>query len=540
MNLFRKFFKPPTKEINDEPPTMPWDRRPSILQFIRSHIDGDKSGLSDGGELLPDEIRFHKDFSPGWKPGAFDGVLTHHTRKREDKKVVNRAIELLIAYSQEPTFVNKAAVYQFILEEKAVRMVDALLDAILTEPRINLDRLYELAYSFATESQDREPVKMGISILGLFDQPANSEFLMTLGRHEEFTLYSAIAIGNLSGDDESMLWKLAQNVRGWGRIHVVERLAKTRNPEIKNWLVREGFRNTVHYEYLAAICAAAGGLTDALCERSVDRQLLTSAGEIIQALIHGGLVASIDDLKDGAFLVEEYLSHIDVTGTSLADLLHVLAINAFLCGDDETWQTRMNRGWTNERRASLQRRCRSILDREESRNLIRAALQSTNEATFNDANEAANVLGIDTWCYHWDRLQKKPDDLGCWRQIMNLCNDERINLVIAFAEECFEWIRNVGWDENRDQSRSDDTADLRLERVLQELCRYPGRGTALIVAGLKSQLASCRQMAVAVLASWPRGRWPGGFYDSLKLAAIVESDCSVREQMKRVLDGVRC
>jgi hypothetical protein len=84
------------------------------------------------------------------------------------------------------------------------------------------------------------------------------------------------------------LWTLAKNVDGWGRIHVVERLAQTENPHIKDWLLREGFRNSVMYEYLAYTCATAGGLVAALSQGTVDRELLTSTGELLDALIAEG------------------------------------------------------------------------------------------------------------------------------------------------------------------------------------------------------------------------------------------------------------
>ena len=67
------------------------------------------------------------------------------------------------------------------------------------------------------------------------------------------------------------IWKLAKAVHGWGRIHAVNYLADlTITPEIKDWMLREGFRNRVLNEYLAYSCATAGELKQALC-RSDDR-----------------------------------------------------------------------------------------------------------------------------------------------------------------------------------------------------------------------------------------------------------------------------
>src|SRR5207237_8938078 len=126
------------------------------------------------------------------------------------------------------------------------------------------DRLYELARSFVTEAPDREPVKFGIALLGLFRQPADQELFHTLGRHDEFTLFCAVALANASEDHDETLWKLARIGTGWARVHAVERLAQTENPAIKDWLLREGFRNSIMYEYLAGTCARARRLPAAL------------------------------------------------------------------------------------------------------------------------------------------------------------------------------------------------------------------------------------------------------------------------------------
>jgi hypothetical protein len=53
----------------DEPPTMPWDRRPSILEFVRSHVAAGKPGMSDTGCTLPDEEQVAEDSTFRWAQG---------------------------------------------------------------------------------------------------------------------------------------------------------------------------------------------------------------------------------------------------------------------------------------------------------------------------------------------------------------------------------------------------------------------------------------------------------------------------------------
>lgn len=259
MSLFNKLFGKGGDEVV-EPPSMPWDQRPSIYEHICSHTDPDQPGLSVGGESLPDESRVNEGSQIRWAAGAMDGVLGHHMGQGDNEELVRKAVDLVLDYCESPTAVTKAALYGHIIEGNTLPLIDPIIEALIGEDRLNHERLYELAYSFVTEAPDREPVKFGLALLGLYRNPENETLFQTVGRHEEFTLYCAVALSNLSDDTEPSLWTLARNVNGWGRIHVVERLAQTENPEIKDWLLREGYRNLVMYEYLAYTCATPVGL----------------------------------------------------------------------------------------------------------------------------------------------------------------------------------------------------------------------------------------------------------------------------------------
>jgi hypothetical protein len=243
MSFLSRLFGSKDDDGSHEPPSMPWDQRRSILEFMRSHTAAEKPGLTEGGYNLPDDERIGAGSKIRWAAGAMDGVTTRHMGKGENDETVNKMVELVLAYSRQPTANNKAAVYQHIIVEHVVSVMDPVIEAMVNEKGISHDRLYELGHSFATESPDRETVKFGIAILGLFRQPTNEELFQTLGRHDEFTLFCAVALANSSDDHDESLWTLARNVNGWGRIQVFEQLAQTENPAIKNWLLREGFRN---------------------------------------------------------------------------------------------------------------------------------------------------------------------------------------------------------------------------------------------------------------------------------------------------------
>ncbi len=516
---------------------MPWDRRPSIVEFVRSHIDADRPGMSEGGYTLPDEERVNAGSKIRWGMGSMDGVITHHFGTGENEETVRRTVALILAYSRQPTVANKVAVYQHAIAEHVVSIIDPVIEALLNEAGIGHDRLYELARSFVTEAPDREPVKFGIALLGLFRQPADQELFQTLGRHDEFTLFCAVAIANSSEDHDEALWTLARNVTGWGRIHTIERLARTTNPAIKNWLLREGFRNSIMYEYLAGTCARAGGLLAALSEDRVDRELLTAAGEIIQALIVGGPAEGIDDYEDALPVIESYLAHMASSAETIEDFLHVNSIKRYLGEEDSRWAGRYDAGWSAEGRDALRSACDSILGRPEWAGPVRAKLSSEDALAFAHADQAAKALGIDTWDIHWRRLQQKPAEPGRWYHVMALCDEGRIGNVIEFAEAGLDLAAiATGAGDELGLGRGFEQHSC-LDYVLQDLRRFPGRGATLIEAGLKSPVVRNRNMAVAALAAWSRAEWPGGLGEALERAARCEPNEDVRERMRKALQG---
>lgn len=537
MSFLRLLFGGKADDGGDEPPTMPWDRGPSILAFVRSHVAEGEPGVSEDGYTLPDEDRLNQGSKLRWGAGAWDGVTTHHMGAGQDEESVRTTVELVLAYSRQPTAANKAAVYRHVIAAHVVSLIDPVIEALLTEKGIGHDRLYELARSFVTEAPHRGPVKFGVALLGLFRQPADTDLFQTLGRHDEFTLFCAVALANSSDDPGEALWALARNVTGWGRIHAVERLARTENPAVKRWLLREGFRNSVMYEYLAATCARAGGLLAALGEDDVDRELLTAAGEIIQALIAGGPAEGMDDYEDARPVIEAYLGHMESSAETIEDFLHVNSVKGFLDEDDSGWTGRYEAGWTTECRDCLRSLCDSILGRPEWVGMVRADLGSQNDLEFAHADRAAKALGIDTWDIHWRRLREKPTDSGRWYHVMTRCDDGRIGQVVEFAGANIDLSRiATGAGDELGLGRGFEPHSC-LDYVLQELRRFPGHGAGLIEAGLRSPVVRNRNMAVAALAAWSRADWPGGIAALLERAARSEPKDDVRERMEKALRG---
>ena len=121
-----------------------------------------------------------------------DGVGTHHMGVGGEPDQVTDLLKAILGYCQAPSVENKLKVYEQIIQVHAVGIIDPLIEQLRQASGVDFNRLYELARSFATEATDREPVKLGIAILGLFQQEQDKDIFRSLGRHDEFTLFCLV------------------------------------------------------------------------------------------------------------------------------------------------------------------------------------------------------------------------------------------------------------------------------------------------------------------------------------------------------------
>jgi hypothetical protein len=291
------------------------------------------------------------------------------------------------------------------------------------------------------------------------------------------------------------------------------------------------------YEYLAATCARTGGLLEALSRDQVDKELLTSAGEIIEALINGGPAENIDDYEDARPVLESFLGHMESRASTVEDFLHVNAIKQLLVLDGDHWEARYNSGWTEDFRIRCRSMCESIVSRPEWEPRIREQLGSDDEMAFSRADQAAKALGIDTWQIHWSRLQVKPSDSGRWYHVMVGCNEDRIDQVLEFAKRTIDLDAIATGASNEMGLGPKFEQHSCLNYVLQDLHRFPGRALELVVAGLNSPVVRSRNCATNVLSNWPKDAWSSELVSCLNEAASSEPDQQVKERMKKVLNG---
>lgn len=532
MKLFSMF-----KQNQDvKPQELPWNNRPSIFGHIQSNLES-SGRLAASACNLPDEEIRYKNESLRWVPGGMDGAFGYHGHPGNNEKAAQKIAGLIRAISKKNGLADKIALYNMLSEDNIMDFIDPAMEKIIAAEPPVYPHLHNYARWLAFESPDRGPVKFGIALLGLIRDNSDINKVITLGKHEEFTLFSAVAITNSLDNSEQVLWELAKCVDGWGRIHLVERLANTKDRAIKKWLLREGYKNSVMYEYLAYTCAVAGDLISELSMPSVAADVLSAAGDLIVALMNGGPAKNIDQYEDGAEVTNLYLTGIGERADTLDVFLNLAAIKDFLEDEETDWSQRERMGWSVNLRSDMLIDLHKILSDAKWKQLILEKQNTTDDHEFWQVSQAANILGISLWEVYWQRLVKDPLQSTRWYDIMRNADQERIEQIVTLAKEKLPLRKIANGPADEMGIGPAYNAHSCLDFVLQDLGHYPGHGFELIKAGLASPVIRNRNMALKALSGWGAEHWPQGTRELLLRAEEIEPNESTRKNIGNLLAG---
>ena len=336
------------------PAELPW-REDSIYRLIANSIDPGTGSLRIRNLELPDESARPGENKIRWAAGALDGVFGRHTGPGEQTAAIARCARLLdsVAKSGEPRAI--AELYEQLCDESSPQLVDDLLAELVKMECPVEPHLTNLALNLATRSGHRGPIKFGLALIGAMQLEQHRELVAILGKHEEFTLFAAVAFKNMLPDATPELWELARHVDGWGRIQIVERLVPTEDPALRHWLRTEGFRNSVMYEYLALIAAEYGRLFETLEVPALPPEELQAAGEIIRAMIAGGPAPGLEAYQDAAGTCLHFLRHAASTTAMLTNFLTAHSILGYLERDQRAGAERLSCGSTEPRSLRCER-----------------------------------------------------------------------------------------------------------------------------------------------------------------------------------------
>lgn len=513
-----------------------WRTENSIFGFLSNNLE--TSGkLKEAANDLPDENRDDENkirFAPGLTDAMFGQDDSDSSKKR-----TNELIRLLTKVAKHG---DKRAEGEYYLlvnsEDGVIGIIDDFLGNIVDLGLPVQPYLIGFSKDLALRTDKRNGVKFGIALLGLCQDKTVIDELKVLGLHDEFTIYVTVALSNLSDHIQRDLWDLAKKVDGWGKIQLVDRLATMDLiDEQRDWLIREGYKNSIMYEYLAYTCALNGQLHEKLGANRVDREFFRSSGDIIEALIAGGPAEDISNYTYAASVVKNFIRHAKEHTSDIPDFLTLNHIKDFLDEIQNDFEDHKSNGWTDEIISDSIIEIGAVLDERDWRDLTRDALSSSDNVTYWNGKQAAEILGIDLWKIVWQKLSKNPLDFSAWYDVTHYAKTENADAIIEFA------LRNLPFEELG--TGPTDSLGLgeefmkyqALDTITTFLEDYPGCGEQIVLTSLNSPVTRNRNMAIRVLEKWKKDNWSTKIRQQIEKLRSIEPNDETKTNIERLLNG---
>jgi hypothetical protein len=516
----------------------------SIYQHVVANLSAEGPGLSPGGDLLPDDPRGEEDIIR-FAPGLLDRILDPGTALSAEQMASSLMPPFVEAASASARGEPYVVLYRQLVVIEQLGFLDPFLRRVIAS-RLPRRKVRSVALRLVTESTDRLPVKVGIALLGICARRHDERVLLTIARHPEFTDYAGMALTNAFGSRDDVLWELAKVTEGWGRIALVQQLAKTQRPEIKAWILRETGRDHMLLRGASLVAAEAGDLRKELSAEEVDDELCVAAGAILQTLIENRPTEardSIDDYAEGPAAIGLFLSHLRHRPEDLETIQPLLTIVDYLeLRGGVDWNIspefrekllkkvagRPLAGWTEGERARAATLARWVLKRPGWRRAIEDGLRSSDWWTFYLAVHAAMRLGDDVSPVLLERIRRDPNaDEITWSDAVRVADEAAFDglLEVAFTR-LSEHRPYEGW-----------AFPMWLRSILEGLERFPGKGWPLIREGLTSDVMMERRFGINGMWTFGDKPWPREAVALVAALARADPDEYNRERAAELLEG---
>jgi hypothetical protein len=515
----------------------------SIYEHVVAHMPAKGPGLSPGGDLLPDDPRGEED-TIRFAPGLRDRILDPGTALSAEQMASSLMPPFVQAASASARGEPYVVLYRQLVVVEQLGFLEPFVRRVIAS-RLPRRKVRSVALRLVTESTDRLPVKVGIALLGICARRHDERILLTIARHPEFTDYAGMAITNAFGSRDDVLWELAKVTEGWGRIALVQQLAKTQRPEIKAWILRETGRDHMLLRGASLVAAETGDLRKELSAGEVDDELWVAAGAILQTLIENRpneARDSIDDYADGPAAIGLFLNHLRHRPEDLETIQPLLTIIDYL-----ELRGGVNRniypepreklvkkvagrpltGWTDGERARGATLARWVLRRPGWRLAIEGGLRSPDRWVFYLAVRAAIGLGDDVSPVLLERLRRDPyADEITWGDAVRTADEAGFDdlLEVAFTRlsehRPYEGWAFPGW----------------LRAIVEGLERFPGKGWPQIREGLTSGVMMERRFGLNGVWAFGGKPWPREAVALVAALARSDPDEYNREKAAELLE----
>jgi hypothetical protein len=497
----------------------PWAHdRISILEFLRTRSDSTEDDQE--GADLPDEPWLTDMRSIRFAPGVFDRMMRVNDTPDEAYSQANGILRATRGLSERSTDRQLAKLYHEITRRRLSEVLRILERELVETTFRRPERIRKIALLLIRETPGRDAVKVGLLLLrnvGL--AVGDVADVVVVGCHGEFTRLASDAMGGASGNARRFVWEMAKRVGGPGRAAAVLELEGATEPDIKQWLLEEGWRDNNYDESAALVCATTGGLEKALNDRTVS---LEAAGGLLQALARAGIHKheGLRELPNGPQIAVRYCELLAADSRAIWQFHVARSLHLFVASKFQDWSE--PGGWTPSVRERIASLCANMLRAPGWEAMAWRDIDSPDERIWNHAYSVAHSLRLDLWDHWWNRAQSDPQ-FKDWGRLEYWVNAARVDQFLDLARKRLAPL--------------DSAEPWTVGSIAMRMSGFTGKGWDFVRAAMWSPNGVSSIEGLRALGTWGAANWTGEMRAELVRASESLPEQHLREFAQEILRG---
>lgn len=457
-------------------------------------------------------------------PGALEGIIGHHTAVEDENGDFTADLNEYLNMDYEEAL--RRFETERAKEFKTATIRGGLMSHIMSHrDEYDPNKMARLALYFMNYGRMAETVKLGLTLLSLFkinQEPGICHMLKILGFCEEFTDYVILnAKGWPTEQQQELYFELAQKLRGWGKINVVE-MMDADTEEKKEWILCHGCKNDIIYAYLGYECAMKCDLFERLQKGNLSDEEFNGACDIMSGLLDEGPCQGMSAMEEPVALTLAYLEECKKHNWD-ADQVALLADIAAYYRESEI-----------EGAEVVEPKVREVMSCID----IDTYIIEHVEKNTHQCMRIAKMYDIDM-SEHLLRLMKMD-----FEKYYRFCS---CVMHSAFADEFLTLCdRKINYD-NYPNAMGDELGlgnvqgGIKLDMIVQYLHKHYGKGKRMIKTCIQSPITRWRTMAAKALSGWVKesgkslAEIDAELYDEVKRVNEIESSKHVKAKWEELL-----
>ena len=424
-----------------------------------------------------------------------------------------------------------------ILEEKPVFLYLANLTnrikLLISEKLIDKDRLYSFAIRLATESEFEDEVKLGMLVLGFFENDLVRKIIKMLGYHSELTIYAVEASKNFH-DYNEFLYDLAQNTCGYGKLAALINFEPIFLLQQK-WILEYGVINE-----------ALPNMSAIMCLEKVDMRRFYQRLEITEDVFSKlsylvAYAAETNDIKvfsQSLALVEKYIGAANNYAKYFIDLAAIIAIKKSMApywyhsGED----IKKENGWTSNKEHVIRNKCSELLKQAKWRQCLIQELDMPCHQTsliILTMEEIGLVPSFETLL---PLLQRDFFDMNVLKFVLVDHSEHYLHDIFNYLSKVLP--KEVFCDDpleiSKDSISSEYKPDIWLVFLLKALRKERQNEEALFIRCLTSRFPDVRIEAIHALRVF-KSNWSALVFPALEQACEIEPVNNIKKRFLRLM-----